>query len=61
MSKTQQKTNKELGTISAIVLQKKGEMDIFDRQNEKIVAIDTKVQEVESGLLYRMSEVDKQL
>ena len=36
-------------------------MDIFDRQNEKIVAIDTKVQEVESGLLYRMSEVDKQL
>ena len=36
-------------------------MDIFDKQNKKIIAIDTRVQEIESGLLYRMSEVDKKL
>ena len=61
IKKTHAGTHKELKELQALVLQQEGKMDIFDKQNEKILAIDTKVKEIEATFNFQVEEVKQEL
>ena len=53
IEKLQNKAEKRLKHIEAVVLKQDGKLDIFDEQNKKIMDLDVKVRELGHDLLQR--------